>query len=189
MVIILPNGSELRNARDDLDAVLSRLLGRPVALRDTPPASAAIEIQGPDVPGLSHAGSASVEGLPAGGFFDLAPLHLLTTASLRRFRDLAPASDFDLRRFRPNIVIETTPSWAGFVEAGWVGRTVTVGGVPLHVTAPCSRCVMTTLAQPGLPADQQVLRAAVAHTGATVGVYASSSGAGSVGVGDPVWVA
>lgn len=188
LVIILPDGSELRNGRADLDAVLSRLLGRPVALRDAPPASAEIEIHWPDVAGLPNGDSESVEGLPAGRFFDLAPLHLLTTASLRRFGELAPASDFDLRRFRPNIVIETAPSWAGFVEAGWVGRTVMVGGGSLNVTAPCSRCVMTTLAQSGLPADQRVLRAAVAHNAATVGVYAKSDHAGAVAVGEAVWL-
>lgn len=189
LVVALPDGSELRTGRDDIDAELSNRLGRPVALRDAPPASAAIEIQWPDVAGLASAGSETVEGLPAGGFFDLAPLHLLTTASLRRFRELVPASDFDPRRFRPNVVIQTVPSRAGFVEAGWVGRTVVVGEASLSVTDPCSRCVMTTLAQSGLVADQQVLRAAVAHNAAEVGVYAQGRHAGSLAVGDPVWVA
>ncbi len=189
LVVTLPGGSELRMGRDDLDGALSDRLGRPVALRDAPPAFAAIEVQWPDVAGLPNAGTEAVEGLPAGGFFDLAPLHLLTTASLRRLRELAPASDFDPRRFRPNVVVETLSTVSGFVEAGWVGRTVVIGGAPLSVTAPCSRCVMTTLAQPGLPADQQVLRAAVAHNAAAVGVYASTDRAGSLAVGQPVWVA
>ena len=188
LVLTAPDGSEVRNDRDDLDAELSKRLGRPVTLRATPPGAAAIEIEWPDVAGLPNARSESVEGLPAGGFFDLAPLHLLTTATLRHFCELAPASDFDARRFRPNIVIETLPSWAGFVEAGWVGRTVVIGGASLRVTAPCSRCVMTTLAQPGLPADQQVLRTAVAHSAATVGVYAGSTHEGVVVEGQPVWV-
>jgi uncharacterized protein len=188
LVVTAPDGSELRSDRDDLDAALSRLFGRPVILRNVPPATAAIEIQWPDVAGLPNAGSESVEGLPPGGFFDLAPLHLLTTASLRHFRELAPASDFDPRRFRPNLVVEPLPSLVGFVEAEWVGRTVVVGEMPLSVTAPCSRCVMTTLAQPGLPADQLVLRAAVAHNAAVVGVYASVGRTGALAFGDPVWV-
>lgn len=188
LIAIFPDGTELRADYDDLDARLSQLFGRSVTLRDVPPASAAIEVHWPDVAGLPGAGSEAVEGLGVGGFFDLAPLHLLTTASLRRFRELAPASDFDPRRFRPNVVIETLPAWAGFVEAGWVGRMVAVGDVPLTVTAPCSRCVMTTLAQPGLPADHVILRTSVGYNAAAVGVYARADGTGSLAVGDPVWV-
>lgn len=183
-----PDGGEYWGDRDHLGAVLSRLLGRPVALRGSPPAPAAIEIEWPDVPGLPNAGTQSVEALPVGGYFDLAPVHVLTTATLRRFRELAPGRDFDPRRFRPNVVIETVPELAGFAEAAWVGRSLVVGDVRLEVTAGCSRCVMTTLAQPGLAADPQVLRAAVAHNAAAVGVYARAGRAGEVAVAAPVWL-
>lgn len=186
LVVTSPDGSEYRSDRDHLDAVLSGLLGRPVSLRDLPPASAAIEVRWPDVPWLTNSGSESVEDLPAGSFFDLAPLHLLTTATLARFRELAPRSDFDPRRFRPNVVIETVPSLTGFVETGWVGKSLVIGGVPIAVTSPCSRCVMTTLALPGLPPDQQVLRAAAAHAGAVSGVYATTDRGGTIAVGDAV---
>lgn len=182
------DGSEYRSDRDDLDAVLSRLLGRPVALRGSPPASAAIEIEWPDVPGLANAGTESVEPLPAGGYFDLGTVHVLTTATLHHFRDLAPGCDFDPRRFRPNVVIETAPELSGFVESAWVGRALMIGDVRLDVTAGCSRCVMTTLAQPGLAADPQILRAAAAHNAATVGVYARADCVGEVVTGAPVWV-
>src|SRR3972149_6580850 len=36
-------------------------------------------------------------------FFDLAALHLLTTASLERLRELYPQGRFEPQRFRPNI--------------------------------------------------------------------------------------
>ena len=123
----------------------------------------------------ASAGTESVESLPSGGYFDLAPVHILTTASLRRFRELAPECDFDSRRFRPNIVIETVPELSGFVESGWAGQALALGHVRLQVTAPCTRCVMTTLAQPGLTADPRVLRAVVAHNAAAVGVYATAA--------------
>lgn len=188
LLVTAPNGTEYRSDRDDLDAVLSQLLGRSVALRGSPPSSAAIEIEWPDVPGLPNASTRSVEGLPAGGFFDLAPVHVLTTATLNRFRDLAPERDLDPRRFRPNVVIETVPELAGFAEGAWPGRVLVVGDVRLEVTADCSRCVMTTLAQPGLAADPEILRAAVAHNGAAVGVYARAERDGAVAVGSPVWL-
>jgi uncharacterized protein YcbX len=183
-----PDGDVSRSDTDDLSAVLSRLLGRSVTLRSSPTASAAIEVEWPDVPGLPAAGTRTVEQLPAGGCFDLAPLHLLTTAALSRFRELAPDSDFDPRRFRPNLLIETVAGLAGFAESAWVGRTLLVGDLRLDVTAPCSRCVMTTLAQPGLGADPQILRAAVAHNAAAAGVYATARHAGGFAVGMPVWL-
>jgi uncharacterized protein len=188
LLVTAPNGTEYRSDRDDLDAVLSRLLGRLVALRGSPPASVAIEIEWPDVPGLSGAGTESVEALPAGGYFDLAPVHVLTTATLRHFRELAPGCDFDPRRFRPNVLIETVPELIGFAESAWVGRALWVGDVRLDVTAGCSRCVMTTLAQPGLAPDAQILRAAVAHNAAVVGAYATVPQLGEMGAGFPVWL-
>jgi len=188
LVVTTQDGTEFQSNHDDLDAVLSRLLGRRVTLRGTPLASAAIEIHWPDLPGMANAGTESVEGLPAGGFFDLAPVHLLTTATLRRFRELAPNCDFDPRRFRPNLVIETLPELTDFVEDSWVGRTISIGESTLRVTAPCSRCVMTTLPQPGLPTDSQVLRAAVSHNAAAVGCYATVTRPAELWVRAPVWL-
>lgn len=186
LVVTNPDGTE---ARDNVGAVVTRVLGRRAELRETPPAAAAIEIDWPDVPGLPGAGTATVEGLGADGFFDLAPVHLLTTATLRQLRELTHGADFDTRRFRPNLVIDTTADVSGFAEATWVGRELVVGSVRFRVTAPCSRCVMTTLPQPGLPADPRVLRAAVAHNAAAVGVYATARQPGEVVVGVPVWLA
>jgi uncharacterized protein len=188
LLVTAPNGTEYRSDRDDLDTVLSRLLGRSVRLRGSPPAAVAIEIEWPDVPGLSGAGMESVEALPVGGYFDLAPVHVLTTATLRHFRELAPRCDFDPRRFRPNVLIETVPELTGFVESAWVGRALWVGDVRLDVTAGCSRCVMTTLAQPDLAADPEILRAAVAHNAAAVGAYATVPQLGEMGAGFPVWL-
>ena len=185
LVVTTPHGTALR---DDLNAELSRLLGRTVTLRGTPLSSAAIEIHWPDVPGLANAGSESVYRLPPGGYFDLAPIHILTTATLRRFRELTPDSHFDPRRFRPNIAIETLPALTGFVENDWLGRSVVIGDLRLEVTSRCSRCVMTTLAQAGLSADPKVLRAAVTHNAASVGVYARTSRDGEIAAGAQVWL-
>jgi hypothetical protein len=59
------------------------------------------------------------------------------------------------------------------------------------------RCVMTTLAQPGLPADRETLRTIAASnrieiaglgSWACAGVYADVASPGSVRTGDPVLV-
>jgi hypothetical protein len=120
---------------------------------------------------------------PLGTYFDLAPIHLLTTASLAA---LGSADAFDRRRFRPNVLIETDPATAGLVEAGWGGRTIRVGGATLRGDIPTMRCVMVTLAQPGLPKAPAVLRTIVRDAGQNLGLYASVTGGGDVAVGDPV---
>ena len=123
--------------------------------------------------------------LPEGTFFDLATVHVLTTATLDKLRELYPQGRFEVRRFRPNIVIDLPTDTPEFVENGWVGHTVQLGeDVVLNVTEPCPRCVMTTLAQGDLPKDSGILRTAAQHNGVNVGVYASVLRAGTVRRGD-----
>jgi uncharacterized protein YcbX len=180
-VITLPDGCQVCGDDPAVHAILSDRLGRPVELRDTH-ADARIEVTWPDVQGLPLAGTNTEETLPLGSFCDLAPVHLLTTATLERLNRTHPAGRFEPGRFRPNLLVETPT--AGFVEDGWVGRVVAVGTVRLRVTARASRCVMTTLAQPGLSADAGVLRAAVAANAAHAGVYAEVIRPGVVREGD-----
>jgi uncharacterized protein YcbX len=48
-----------------------------------------------------------------------AALSVLTTSSLRTFAELTPGSDWDTRRFRMNVIIETVAG--GLAENDWVG--------------------------------------------------------------------
>jgi uncharacterized protein YcbX len=91
-----------------------------------------------------------------GNFFNLIPLHIVTTGSLRAREQVAPASAFDPQRFRPNIVIETPG--AGFPEVDWPGRTLQLGSTRLLIKMIVPRCVVTILAQGQLPKDPEVLR-------------------------------
>ena len=60
---------------------------------------------------------------------------------------------------RPNIVIESASGEKDFIENTWIGKKVIIGeDVVLKVTAPCTRCVMTTLPQGDLPRDLGILR-------------------------------
>jgi uncharacterized protein YcbX len=127
--------------------------------------------------------------LPPGTFFDCALVHLVTTATLKRLGELSPRSQFQIPRFRPNLVIEVSGQAAGFVENEWVGRTIAIGDeVRLRVTVPTARCVMTTLPQGKLPKDPDVLRTAVQNNQGNVGVYASVIHGGQVRRGDGVVV-
>jgi uncharacterized protein YcbX len=113
-------------------------------------------------------------------------IHLLTTATLDRLRELYPPGRFEVRRFRPNIVVETA-SGENFVEDAWIGQILAIGdAVRLSITGPCGRCVMTTLPQGDLPRDTGILRTAAQHNRANVGVYASVLHGGKVRRGDSV---
>jgi hypothetical protein len=94
---------------------------------------------------------------------------------------------FEVRRFRPNIVLRLGDGETGFVENSWVGRTLSIGeGVRVRITAPCSRCVMTTLPQGDLPQDGGILRTAAKHNKTNVGVYGVVDRGGRVRRGDPI---
>jgi len=89
-------------------------------------------------------------------FFNLSPIHIVTTSSLRALAKAAPSSRFETQRFRPNVLINTRGS--GFVETQWRGRILRIGSAVFEVTITVPRCVMTTLAQGNLPHDPNVLR-------------------------------
>jgi hypothetical protein len=200
--ITLPDGRELLVGRDEVDGALATLTGRSVRLLRTPPEAPEIERYWPDVEGFvlrdtTTSGQIGL-GAPGATFFDYAPLHLVTTATLARLRALHPSGRADVRRFRPNLVIEVAETAEGFVENGWVGQTMQIGaGVRLRVTNPTPRCVVPTLPQADLEQDIDVLRTVARHNRPSVpaldgarlpclGVYASVERGGVIRVGDAV---
>ncbi len=188
--ITLPNGTTLVSEQNDRDQVLSAAVGRAVSWCGTAPEAPVLEEYWPDVDGLAHRDAVTDETMPAGTFFDLATIHVLTTATLERLRELYPQGRFEVRRFRPNVVVACAAPAAGFVEQNWVGRTLSLGReVQLHVTGPCPRCVMTTLPQADLARDPGILRTAVQHGQGHVGVYARVVRVGTLKRGDAVQVA
>jgi uncharacterized protein len=192
--LTLPDGTVVTSDQPDLEQLLSTALGRDVAFAEARHAEestgAIAEEYFPDMPGLEHRDTVTDWEMPAGTFFDLAIVHLLTTATLDRLRELYPDGRFEVRRFRPNIVVSTGPDAEGFVEDDWIDRTCAIGDeVRLRITGPCPRCVMTTLPQGDLPKDPGILRAAAQHNQANVGVYADVTAGGAIRRGDPVTLA
>jgi uncharacterized protein YcbX len=137
--------------------------------------------------GLAHRETVTEEAMPTGTFFDLAVVHVLTTGTIDRLRELYPQGRFEVRRFRPNIVVEPASGEKNFVENAWIGHTLAIGDeVRLSITGPCPRCVMTTLPQGDLPRDPRILRTAAQHNQVNVGVYAAVLRGGRIHRGDPV---
>jgi uncharacterized protein YcbX len=192
--ITLPDGTVVTSDRGDLSQILSRAFGRDVSFEETQRDEASSGITAeeywPDMAGLDYRDTVTDFELPAGTFFDSAVLHLLTTATIDRLRTLYPEGRFEVRRFRPNIVVSTEPDEQGIAENDWIGRTVAIGDeVRLAITGPCPRCVMVTLPQGDLPKDSGILRTAAQHNGVNVGVYGSVTSGGTVRRGDPVVLA
>ena len=121
---------------------------------------------------------------PLGTYFDAFPIHLLTTASLAAMAELNADAVWDVRRFRPNFLIETEAGIEGLIEAAWAGRTLRVGEVELKCEIPTMRCGMTMQAQGGLPKDPSILRSIVKDADQNLGVYASVVSNGRVALND-----
>jgi uncharacterized protein YcbX len=115
------------------------------------------------------------------------PIHLLTTASLAALQAILPDSAIDVRRFRPNLVLDL-PDAEGFAETGWIGRVVAIGDVRIRIVDPCVRCAFTTLAQGGLPLDPAVLMAVAKRNATHLGVLCTVETPGEIRVGDAVRV-
>jgi uncharacterized protein YcbX len=210
VTITLPGGAKVSSTDPDIDEQLSSAAGRTVTLSSAPWAGAAYDEVWPDIEGLAPAGfvaslqsgqtsegevvSANPVGILAPGTFqDAAPVTVLTTATLRAAQRLHPDGDWDPRRFRMTVLIDTDGD--GFVENDWIGRTLTIGTVRVSVFAPTPRCVMTTLAQPGLGVDRDILRTVARHNRAEfpgvgvfacLGVYARVDFGGTIRIGDIV---
>jgi len=125
---------------------------------------------------------------PPGTYFDAYPIHIVTDRSLRDLAARAPGSHFDVRRFRPNLVVAVDPDDddRAFPEQAWLGRRLRVGDAVLEVTVACPRCVMVTREVADVPQDRAVLRTIVRHAEQNVGVYADVVQAGTLEAGAPV---
>ena len=187
--ITLPNGDTVLSDAANLESVLAGTLGKPVRFLSGAPASGTLEEYWPDIEGLPKRDEVTDEAMPSETFFDLAMVHILTTATMNELRRLYPEGRVEARRFRPNLVVATDPGITGFAEKDWIGKVLAIGEqVKFKVTGPCPRCVMTTLAQADLPKDNGILRTAVQHNNAHVGIYASVLQGGKIRRGDQVRV-
>jgi uncharacterized protein YcbX len=161
-----PNGVELASDTEGVNTRLSELFERGVSL------TSLTSVAGANDPQATH--------------FDAFPIHVLTTSSLETMRRLNPEAMWDVRRFRPNFLIETDAGVEGLVEFDWT--SVRLGSVELKCEVPTERCAMATNAQREIPKDPSILRSLVENADQNLGVYASVLKTGAVRVGDVVEV-
>lgn len=187
--ITLPDGAILALDDPDADDVLSRWLDRPVLLRqpttDTQ-VSYAMTFDPPD----DEAEAFDIPA-PPGSFLDLAPIHLITTATLDACAQARPDLDWDVRRFRPNLLLDV--DGPAFVEQTWIGAQVQVGEVVLSVDSPTVRCAMPLRDQPGGIEREPAIFAALNELNTVspnhLGAYCSVVSPGAARTGDAVSLA
>jgi uncharacterized protein len=210
VAIKMPNGSVVESSNPEAGAKISAALGHPLSLwpvvdptnlphyrrkaRDEAELGQYLveqfaRLPGEPFPDLSKAPPEAMEFVSQPGTYrDVAPLHVLTTASLEHMAKVNPAAQWDVKRFRPNIVVKTPPELTGLIDAKWVNRVLAIGEARIPLVLGCFRCAMPTLAMPGLPKDPSVLRTIVHEGKQDLGLYAAVAQPGTVRVGDPVYL-
>ncbi|MGH7627548.1 MAG: MOSC domain-containing protein [Gemmatimonadaceae bacterium] len=124
------------------------------------------------------------------GIFDdafVSVISLVTVAAVGREAGVG----LDVRRFRPNVVLDTDDA-EPFREVGWVGGRLVFGGaeprVMVNITADDVRCMMINLDPDSARQDARVMRAVVRRHGNVAGVYGAAGRTGTVHVGQEVWL-
>ncbi|MED4403549.1 MOSC domain-containing protein [Metabacillus fastidiosus] len=185
--ITFPNGQMILSTDNDKDVLLTETFNRNVKL--SIPSTEDVEFEGyipEELTEVENPGSIFTRESPKGTFYDIGIVHLITTATIDRLREINPSSRIEARRFRPNIIIDV-PNGEGFIENEWVGKTLAIGDeVELKIMQNTKRCIMTTLAQGDLPKDTNVLKSIVKHNEGSFGVYASVIKKGEIKIGDQI---
>jgi uncharacterized protein YcbX len=193
--ITFANGDTIFTDDKDVNEILSEKIGRSVFLTTQVPENATVEKLSleEDEAGTIDTPSC-LENLSPFGFFDGGRLHIVTTSALNRLRSVYKGGDFEARRFRPNIVIDSDDTVYGSdgslsMEKNWEDLTLEIGDtIKLKVTKPTVRCIMTTLAQANIPKDNRILKTIDNENDGFLGVYTQTLNPGAIKTGDLVWM-
>jgi uncharacterized protein YcbX len=125
---------------------------------------------------------------PLGTHFDAFPLMMMTQSGMDGVQARSAGSQVDVRRFRPNFLIETVDGKPGHAEADWSGKKLQIGELVIQADITCPRCIMTTHGFKDLPKDPKIMRSVVQETGGDLGIYAAVVTPGVVKAGDDIVV-
>lgn len=205
--ITLPNDQLVKSNDNDINQRLSDAVGSPLSLwpllpkeqldhyrRSPPPPGTDFEASlretfartaDEPLPDLSAFPSALFEyESPPGTYFDAYPILLMSTGALETLATQSSGdSNYDIRRFRPNLLVDLPGT---FPENQWVGQLIQIGSVKLKVEMPCPRCIMTTHGFRDLAKDPTVMRELVKQNNGDLGVYCSVAEPGKLKIGDNV---
>lgn len=118
------------------------------------------------------------------GIFDEAPLSVISLATMNAIQH-----NIDIRRFRPNIVIETMDN-KPFSEDSWVGEHLSFGenGARMNVIMKDERCMMINLDPETAQSDATIMKSVVQLNNNCAGVYGTVLQTGTIAVGQKIYV-
>jgi hypothetical protein len=204
----LPDGTSFNTRDDQGNKILSGYLKREVSLQPLQPKSnadfyrlstltgeKAMKKQFDARGGMPSLGSISwlrmlelgSYATPRGRFYDVYPLHIVTSNSIRMLKSLEPQGDFQSKRFRPNIYIECAQESDSLDEFRWVGGKLHIGDTVIKCESRTVRCSMPAQPQPGLVKDSKVLRTLEKYTKRHLGINATVIRSGTIHDGDSVY--
>lgn len=183
-VVILPDGHELVGLGPDTDTALSAWLGKSVTLVAATESDAMRAEYFEDA--TDDASQAIEWTMPQGRFVDAFPVLVMTTAGLRYSANAYSDGAWDVRRFRPNVLIERDGE--GWLEDAWAERHLRAGSVLLVPRRRCIRCTMVNRGQPGLERDVNIYKTVHRTHGGEAGMWSQVIEPGCVSEGDAVVV-
>lgn len=205
VIVGLPDGREFSSSDPAVHRALSEYVDHDVALHPLPPISDRQQYRTPmatksdlrtifgladdePLPDLSmfpvrKLAEITRYATPVGSYVDAYPVHILTTQSLAAMAAVAPDSDFDVRRFRPTILVEAA-STSNHPEWDWCGGVLHGPHADLAPMIPTIRCVMPSHEQPELKQDRDITRTIAAHSRRCLGAYGTVAKAGQIAEGD-----
>lgn len=118
------------------------------------------------------------------GVFDAMPLSLISVQTVHALEE-SVGFGLDIRRFRPNLVIEC-PGGGAAPENAWVGEVLAIGDMRMRVDRRDKRCVTVNVDPVTTVKNAEVLRAIAQERETCLGVYGTIVTPGGVSVGDTV---
>ncbi len=126
---------------------------------------------------------------PPGTYFDAFPIDILTTSSIRYLQRHIPDVDLNVRRFRPNFLLDDDGASDEVREREWVGRSLRLGAAEFDAVMECPRCTIIAAEQPGgVVRDSRITRTIVRVMRQCISVYCNVRQPGRVAVGDTLIV-
>ena len=123
------------------------------------------------------------------GIFDEAAVSLINSSTIQGL-EAECGKSLDVRRFRPNLLIESN-STAPFAEDAWVGQILQFGsedGPAISVTLRDVRCAMVNLDPDTAESDPIVLKSVARVNEVCAGVYATVTKTGVIAVGQKLFL-
>lgn len=184
-VITLPDGQEMAGTGPVTDAALSAWLGKPVTLVA---ASESVAASAEYFADATDDASKAIEcRMPKGRFVDAFPVLVISTAGLRSGAVAYPAGAWDVRRFRPNILVHVEGE--GWTEDAWADRQLSAGSAKLIPRERCIRCTMVNRAQTDLDTDVNIFKTLHRTHGGKAGMWTQVMQPGPISEGDVVEIA